>query len=880
MKQIRSFLSLIVALCLAMTAFIPAMAEETTAEAVEVAASDEFEIATALGILSKDNKPGDAVSRGAAVSIALRLTGIEAVKGSPMPFIDVPTGHAYAAEIATASVVGMVNGVGGSEFRPDEPVELDAFLKMMIIALGYKVVAEDGGGFPYGYLSVAAEKNLLDGISADTVTYNIAAGIAVNAFDIPLLEVDYYTYEGAQSYREEGKTVLDNMDVVEIKGRVTKNTISSLQSPRNSISRFSEIDGFTVLTPAGEVDPYLGYNVRAYVAATDDENERILYYAKPYNNNEFILDGIPLESAVVSFATNVIEYQTDTGKHQKLRLSPEAEIIFNGVASAERSEAVILPENGKTVFVDSDRDDVYECILVESYRDFLVDRVNVASEIIYDKFGKKLEISDEKADIVFIKDESGANVSLSSITEWKILSVKDSGVYAMDGIRAVEITVSSKAVSGTLEDAEKDDEDTYYTVDGVKYKRSADYINSASSEVIEPKVGDSGTFYVTVRGEIIGFSQSSIEDLKNRIGFLVDAAMEKGLSGKAKMKIYVANSGMQIMELKDKVRLDAQNVKQEDIISQFENGVITPDVIRYRLDENGLISDIDTVETTVDEGKNSLIRQIDSRNNGLVHHNVIKSFGEKIIVDTTSTIFEIPVSAEGVPSYDDIKTVTLSAFQHDANYKISAYATNTDAILSSVMVHWAPFGTTTMAISDMFLVSGVKTVLDEDRNEVEAVTGLGKNGEKTYYSGGMIFGANDIEKGDIILCTTDSSGDVTEVEIIFDISADVKHKPVDEINATHTGELLVYYVYDHDGYCISTVPTDTDMSLITDSRALDKSLLSLLVGNAAVYDADTEIVRKATIDDLMTYRDNPGKQSYILYTAAGDRFVVLYNNMD
>ncbi len=83
--------------------------------------------------------PNGMLTRAEAVTILYRLMGSQAVPYSPV-YADVPDGQWYTAPVMWATREGIVNGVGGGLFAPDELLTREALWTMLLRLSGDKVL--------------------------------------------------------------------------------------------------------------------------------------------------------------------------------------------------------------------------------------------------------------------------------------------------------------------------------------------------------------------------------------------------------------------------------------------------------------------------------------------------------------------------------------------------------------------------------------------------------------------------------------------------------------------------------------------------------------------------------------------------------------------
>jgi hypothetical protein len=177
-------------------------------------------------------KPENTITRAEFAAVAVRAKGLagvaEAAKGLPSGFSDVPAGHWAAGYVGVAGSTGIVNGIGGGLFAPNAPVKYEEAVTMLVRALGYEVSAQTKGGYPFGYLIVAKEIDLLDdviGTMGVPATRGMVAMLTDNALEIPMMvQVGFGTdtkwVVSGTGDSEEEVFLLDFMGFKAVEGRV------------------------------------------------------------------------------------------------------------------------------------------------------------------------------------------------------------------------------------------------------------------------------------------------------------------------------------------------------------------------------------------------------------------------------------------------------------------------------------------------------------------------------------------------------------------------------------------------------------------------------------------------------------------------------------
>ena len=215
---------------------------------------------TSLGIVSGDengNLLGDEeITRAEFVKMMINLQGyaeISTMGDSREMFVDIPDGHWAKSYINFAASIGTFDGYPDGTFGPEDKVLLQDCIKTVVRALGYEVVAQQKGGYPNGYIMVAAEKQLTKNISASYTAPAIRGDVMTllyNALDVNLLQE---SISGGEAYEESNDTfrsLLANQDEkIVIKGIITANYDTWLIKPITGLRKDEvELDGTVLLS--------------------------------------------------------------------------------------------------------------------------------------------------------------------------------------------------------------------------------------------------------------------------------------------------------------------------------------------------------------------------------------------------------------------------------------------------------------------------------------------------------------------------------------------------------------------------------------------------------------------------------------------------------
>lgn len=150
--------------------------------------AEAAEYLSEIGIMVGDNKgnfnPDKAVTRAEMATVICRMLGeTENSTADGSTFTDVPAGHWASGYISQAASLGIVNGYGNGKFGPGDTVTYEQAVTMTVRALGYEDEANASGGYPSGYLSIAQDIGLLNGVNAQNGTPLARKDVAIIIFN-------------------------------------------------------------------------------------------------------------------------------------------------------------------------------------------------------------------------------------------------------------------------------------------------------------------------------------------------------------------------------------------------------------------------------------------------------------------------------------------------------------------------------------------------------------------------------------------------------------------------------------------------------------------------------------------------------------------------
>lgn len=206
MKNLKKVLALVVA-------FVMVFGTVAMAGSVYPDVADDANYAEAVKTLSALNiikgdengnfNPDATITRAEMAKILCTMVGTGDLAATASSFKDVAADHWASGYIAYAKGLGYIDGYDAETFGPEDPVTYEQVVKLVMAALGYTYKANENGGYPTGYLYVAADAEVTKGAvggGSEPALRSTVAIIVNNAMNTPVMERTSY---GTESVWEE-----------------------------------------------------------------------------------------------------------------------------------------------------------------------------------------------------------------------------------------------------------------------------------------------------------------------------------------------------------------------------------------------------------------------------------------------------------------------------------------------------------------------------------------------------------------------------------------------------------------------------------------------------------------------------------------------------
>lgn len=378
-------------------------------------------------------RPGETVTRAQFAKIMVTALGVgEAAKyaAGQTQFTDVAGGHWAAGYINVASDMKIINGYGDGNFGPEDQVTYAQAVTMIVRSLGYEPKATAMGGYPGGYLAIAAEKEITEDINVVNTLAAIRGDVAVMvdaSLTVPMMVQK--TWGQYPEYEEdEDKTLMTTkLGVDEIEGVVTDvpNTDSSLEKDEIKVGS----DTYTLKTDV-KLDSLLGLEVTVWA-----DGEDVFFVDVETDSDDILFDTV--KTADKDDVTLYVEDETyDWAKNAKAYVNFE-EVNVDKVP-ADAYGYVVLNNDEEVEFINVFKfDEVAVGVVYEVDGDVYkyVDSTDASTD--------EIELSDYK-DGVFIYNEKMELVDAEDIDV-------DSAIFAWETSDELYMIVKNEVVKGELE---------------------------------------------------------------------------------------------------------------------------------------------------------------------------------------------------------------------------------------------------------------------------------------------------------------------------------------------------------------------------------------------------------------------------------------------
>lgn len=801
-----------IASILVFTMFLLIMASLTFAENTENLYTErdkqDFDTITALmralDILDSDReiKMDETVSRGEFVELIVRFVNGGSSEGA--------TAEHYAEQ---ATQKGILVGYSDGQYKLDQDITFEEAVKCTVIGLGYSVMMDE---YPDDYINTAQTIGILKGLETQQgiyLTWFRIMKLLYNALDAKVL-VQVFNGDQISYILDNERTILSEVfHLKEIKGVVTSTEETPLFNQSCMAPGYVMVDE-TIYETEMDCRQYLGKRMVCYVST---EENRLVFMGWDYVNNDTLL---LLDTQLESFANKTYMYTNEKGTTCKAQMEDTFNLIYNGYTASAYDEETMLPQLGEVTLIDSDQNGKYDTAIIWNYKIRIVQSVDESAGKIYLSNAAAINIETYEQQKIVV--QGGRDLKLSELANKDVVYMAETAKK-----ERLYVGVLRNKVSGNIAQiASRDEGIKEFTIDGEVYTTVKPWYREK-----EPTVGEYCTFIIDSHGRIAAIIDASVSG--NVFGYLIkayenDDDMTLGFKILTQEGVINKFNGVERIKVDGVKRADKQEVLEA--LCKKEKSV-QPQLIKYELNEEGLIQRIDTAYNFYYEGhgEDYYTTKPDSRDassfrvlysyrlqqeGAQKYWSASQMFANRFAVKNDTIVFQVP---ENVATADDsdymVATVGTSGFVNESAYAIEAYTDQTNNAVATALVTFNSGISTT--IDYIGLVMDMEHTIDEEDCPVTNMYIVGPGGVymdcKNYdiEKVGSRDGSNPgklytINKGDIISCQI-SNGKLVSASMVYDYETNT-YIPCDSgkaFGSPHYYEML--YVYENnDGYLALT----------------------------------------------------------------------------
>lgn len=543
-----------------------------------------------LGIMDNTNLYGQ-ITRGEFAEAIAKTFGYnpEILSSGKKIFSDVDPETDTGKSIDVLYYKGFISA--NDTFNPDNVITGNEAVKIISVAMGADMFANENGGYPQGYLKYASDIGILKNVSlSEGMVKGEAAVMLYNALRTYVYENEALLFAGES---QNSKTLMYKVfKLVEGKGRITGTDKTRLYSSDGVNKGLIEIDNKEYFLDDESMNAYLGYNVDFYYVKENSEDKIILCIPTASNNVTVI------NSENIIDADNfTIRYYNHYLKETSIKFGADADYILNGKCAQLNLHSDLEIPNGQLILLDNDNDGKIDVIFAQKYINYVVSAYSDGK--IYSKFNKNvidLDMLIEDKDIEIDNIEE-----LKAVTKWSIVSVYcdafktvDNDVQCdFDNAKNVRFDISKKSISGMLNSKSSDEA----VIDGITY-----LCDSEVYERIKNETTLNGIFYLDASNKLAAVDFSNENTWL--IGILGKGFLEDSGDG-VKVKLFTEEGKWETVDFADKVTIDGVRnnaLKAWDTWQAASGGSVEAQLIRYKQNSSKKIVDIDTVKGNEEDG--------------------------------------------------------------------------------------------------------------------------------------------------------------------------------------------------------------------------------------------------------------------------------------
>lgn len=769
-----------------------------------------------------------------AVSLA-KIMNLTEYSGGEIYYYDVYTTHWAYKEISALTQSGVLGGVGGGLFRPDDTVTLAEGYAMLCNALGYRQYAAGSGGFPTGYIKAAQKAELDEGMTASgALTIGDMFVLLYNGIKANILEPYSFGNDGASYRVSEDETLLTcNHNIARAQGILCGAECVDIDGGELAEGEI-KLDG-TVYTTELSCGDYLGQMTEIFYIDDGSNGKKKVIWAGltgETDYEEIIVD----DDADFNPTSFVLTYHDgDSDKDRKITLSRNITVIYNGGAVTAGVDKIFNMPRYTARFIKSDGK--YTVAVVRAHEDVVVERIDTEQKIIYDKLsGDSLSLDSDDYTRMSVKLLGAAEVSWSTIVVGNVLSV-----YKSLDKKFLEVSLCTEQIEGTVQSVtDEENGSCTVTMNGIDYKvRTHDSISPGMTITIYMNSEGEGV-YVKISGTTLSPA------------YLIDGVNEtKSMQNYISLKTLTSDGKVVVYKCRDNLKIDGvpYDNKETAFSKLCRSGLFMPQFVMIELGADGLVSYIDTVNNGNDNDiKDALSVSVPYKAGQ--EYLTFGYLGPRMAVNDSTLVFFVPED-DSISSAADSEFYVASSktLEGSTSYNTESYKTDDRVGYEQYVV--AKGAGATYGRTNPVLVEKITSRVSGNGDVRECLIGFQGSASVELLSGeDFKFSSKGIDGGDIVRVKVNRLGEVEDTTTLVDYS-DIENSITNAPTSTSSYTPSFGYAYDVIGDVIK---------LSYDKANINNPEISITAKGipVLVYDSNrrNNKARQGTLGDILTYYNN------------------------
>jgi len=454
--------------------------------------------------------------------------------GEGQIFGDVAVDAWYARYVALANRMGWLVGDHLGAFRPNNLVTFEQAVTTLVRVLGYGSNARGRGGFPMGYLVVATELGLLDGLRMEGTNALNRGEMALLMYNALNIEMQVRVMFGNQfMYERRGTFLAEQHNIFTRQGVVQGAHFTSMFAGLNLNADEAVIDGVTFYIGNTNPRAYLGMHVEAYYRMDRNTGDRTLVNIIGATNRNRITKVYADE--IINYSDRRLEYDPGMGMSRTVNIPSTAILIFNGMLVESYNQSLIRDmDMGHITLIDNTGNGQIDVAVIISQVNYVVDMVHPTYLFITDKFGlPRLYVNTERnPDLRFtMTDMAGAVLRPDHANEWSVITTE----ISLCG-NVINMVLSNRTIEGSIDEISTIGRWTYVTIGGNSFR----LVGGAAARNFN--VGDVGMFFLDIHGHIAAADTARNDPMT--WGYIIDIELHPGLQPRAYARVFTENGAM------------------------------------------------------------------------------------------------------------------------------------------------------------------------------------------------------------------------------------------------------------------------------------------------------------------------------------------------